>query len=118
MKKMPKPVYLDEGHRKNRHALITTIYVLVFLLVAFGIFVVGKHTSDQRVSDKELSCDLLLIAFDEAQLAPGWYQEAGQVLKTCNKGVDDTDILGKVCSANRWNGYETQECLAFEKSRQ
>ena len=77
-----------------------------------------KVLSIFTIPDKEEACQLLMVAFDEAQLAPGWYESAGQVLKTCNLNITDDDILGKTCSANRWNGYESDRCTAFEKSRQ
>lgn len=114
--KTTKPVYLDDGRKARLRKL------LINLAVAAAAFVFGvaylSHRFQAFDSQKEETCNLLAIAFDEAQMAPGWYESAGKALQACGKDIDKEDILRKVCYANRWNGYESEECSAFEKERQ
>ena len=115
---MPKQVYLhDSDAPKTKRNVAIGVILMLFSALGFAFFL-KTHQPDVKIPDKEEACQLLMIAFDEAQLAPGWYESAGQVLKTCNLNITDDDILGKTCSANRWNGYESDRCTEFEKSRQ
>ena len=115
MNETRKPVYLDEkpGKTFKEKVAIGTV-LLVVILCALAFFVKLRQSDDRH----DETCDLLLIAFDEAQMAPGWYESAGKALQACGKSIDQEDITAKACFANRWNGYETDECTAFEKSRQ
>ena len=61
------------------------------------------------------ACDMLAIAFDEAQMAPAWYTEAGAALATCGQPEAIEKAKAKACYAERWNGYKTaEECEAAE----
>lgn len=61
------------------------------------------------------ACDLLQIAHDESQLAPGWYISAGEVLEACGKPHARANAEVRACYADRWNGYKTpEECEAKE----
>lgn len=109
-----KPVYLPEPSSKAK--LVVSIGVALVIITVFVLWLFGARVSFENSRDD--TCDLLLIAFDEAQMAPGWYESAGKALQACGKSIDKEDILSKTCAANRWNGYESDTCTAFEKSRQ
>jgi hypothetical protein len=111
-----KPIYLDEPKPKWLDRLAIAL-VVVIAMAAAAVFFYKGWQQDQKNSSTGDACDLLMIAFDEAQMAPGWYESAGKVLQSCGKKVDQETITGKVCFANRWNGYESEMCTEFEKTR-
>lgn len=49
------------------------------------------------------TCDLLEIAFDEAQMAEAWYIETGKVLEACGAREASTRAERKACYARRFN---------------
>lgn len=49
------------------------------------------------------TCDLLEIAFDEAQMAEAWYIETGKVLEACGAREASTRAESKACYARRFN---------------
>lgn len=55
------------------------------------------------------ACELLDIASAEADLAPAWYRDAGEVLEAC--GVKDAKAVAdeRTCAAQKRNGYECRE---------
>ena len=84
----------------------TIIFAAVALLT--GCAVVPYPTASR-------ACDLLQIAHDESQLAPGWYISAGEVLEACRKPDARAKAELRACYADRWNGYKTtEECEAIE----
>jgi hypothetical protein len=112
-----KPVYLDEGSNRAAKKKVIVIILILILEIAMVAYMV-RHWPTQSKSQQTEACEMLAIAFDEAQMSPSWYETAGKVLQACGNEIDDEDITRKVCHANRWNGYESEECTTLEKSSQ
>ena len=51
------------------------------------------------------TCNTLQIAFDEADLAPAWYIEAGSTLEQCGYIGSKQEGERKACFAESRNGY-------------
>lgn len=109
--KSNKPVYLDDNERRpfGRNYTLCLI-ALCITTVAVCVFGSSMLEAKKAQANPAKACEALFIAFDEAQLSPGWYESAGQVLQQCGKDVTDDDIKFKVCVANRVHGYETADC--------
>lgn len=61
------------------------------------------------------ACGPLAIAFDEAQMAPAWYTEAGEALTVCGHAGAREAAKEKACYAEAWNGYKSaEECEAMK----
>lgn len=61
------------------------------------------------------ACELLQTASDEADLAPAWYLQAGEVLERCGKPDAKAEAAVKDCFASARNGYrDRKECEAME----
>ena len=61
------------------------------------------------------ACELLQTASDEADLAPGWYEQAGEVLERCGNPGAKAEAAVKACFASARNGYrDRKECEAME----
>lgn len=52
------------------------------------------------------ACDLLQIAHDESQLAPGWYISAGDALDACGYETAKAHGVWKMCGASKRNGFD------------
>lgn len=60
------------------------------------------------------ACDLLQTASDEADLAPAWYVQAGEVLEHCGKRGAKAEAAMKACFSSARNGYrDRKECEAM-----
>ena len=60
------------------------------------------------------ACDLLQIASDEADLAPGWYVDAGVLLERCGQEGAIAAADRRDCYASARNGYrDSKECEAM-----
>lgn len=59
------------------------------------------------------TCELLQTASDEADMAPAWYIQAGEVLERCGKPGARAEAEAKACYAEARNGYrDSKECEA------
>lgn len=61
------------------------------------------------------ACELLHTASNEADLAPGWYLQAGEVLERCGQADARAAAKLRACFAEARNGYRASaECEAME----
>lgn len=82
--------------------------IAVAMASATGCAVVPVGTANR-------ACELLKIASNEADMAPAWYSDAGQVLYRC--GHQDAKAEGELraCYAEARSGYRSRkECEAME----
>ena len=87
--------------------LLVTPLILVAAAALSACTVVPLGTARQ-------ACDLLQIASDEADLAPGWYVDAGAVLKRCGREGAIAAAERRACFASARNGYrDSKECEAM-----
>ena len=84
---------------------------------AFGIFIAAAALSACTVvpvGAARQACDLLQIASDEADLAPGWYVDAGALLARCGREGAIAAAERRACFASARNGYrDSKECGAM-----
>ncbi len=89
------------------NSLLVTPLILVAAAALSACTVVPFGTAHQ-------ACDLLQIASDEADLAPGWYVDAGAVLKRCGREGAIPAAERRACFASSRNGYrDSKECEAM-----
>jgi hypothetical protein len=85
-----------------------TIVALAAAVAMSGCTVVPAPTAHR-------ACELVQTASDEADLAPAWYLQAGEVLERCGKPRAKADAAVKACFASARNGYrDRKECEAME----
>lgn len=61
------------------------------------------------------SCELLQIAATEAELAPAWHLEAGEVLERCGQPDARAAAARRACWADVRNGYRAAaECEGMD----
>ena len=59
------------------------------------------------------ACELLQTASTEADLAPAWYLQTGEVLEVCGQDRAKADAAVRACFAEARNGYrDSKECEA------
>ncbi|MEG1456835.1 MAG: hypothetical protein RSC66_14835 [Comamonas sp.] len=81
--------------------------VLIAAAALAGCTVVPAGTARQ-------ACDLIQVASDEADLAPGWYVDAGAVLASCGREGAIAAGDRRACYASARNGYrDSKECEAM-----
>lgn len=84
-----------------------------FILFFLAALVVGCTVVPTGTAHR--ACELLQTASEEADLAPAWYLQAGDVLELC--GQPDARAVGeyRACAAEARAGYrEHQECEALQ----
>lgn len=85
----------------------------LLLMVLSGLLLAIYATSPSR--PQRAACELLQTASDEADLAPAWHLQAGEVLERCGKPGAKAEAAVKACFASARNGYrDRKECEAME----
>ena len=83
------------------------ISFLLLILCVMGCAVIPTSTAHS-------ACELLNTASQEADLAPGWYLRAGEVLEACGQDRARADAAARACYAEARNGYrDSKECEAM-----
>lgn len=86
---------------------ITSRFMALAMLALSGCTITYTSVPDAE----KKACDVLAIAFDEAQMAPAWYTQAGEVLESCGMSGAREEAIQKSCYAEAWNGYRNaDEC--------
>lgn len=75
------------------------IYFIAFAFALTGCTIVPYPHATK-------ACELLNIASNEADLAPAWYREAGEVLEACGVPEAKKDADERTCAAQKRNGYQ------------
>ena len=83
-----------------------TLIALAVAALAAGCTVVPAGTAHS-------ACELLQIASAEADMAPAWYVEVGDLLESCGRKGAKSEAATRACFAEARNGYrDSKECEA------
>lgn len=84
-----------------------------FILFFLAALVVGCTVVPTGTAHR--ACELLQTASEEADLAPGWYTRAGEVLERCGRPDARAEAQAKACYAEARSGYrDSKECEALQ----
>lgn len=103
---------MNRGYTEGRPVTFKGIGIFCTFLLAvflFSFFFLSPAKATEKEEPSE-TCQLLAIAFDEAQLAAAWYISAAPILVECGYEKALEMAERKACAADRWNGYESKDC--------
>lgn len=96
----------------KKHLKIRALGVAALAVGAAGLLSLSGCTVVPAATAHR-ACELLNIASSEADLAPAWYTEAGDVLERCGHKNARAEGETRACYADSRNGYrDSKECEA------